>query len=490
VSSRPTATIARHALAYATGSAVGGITRAVLLPVIARKLSTEDYGVFSLLLAATNLIHPVLELGLVTALIKFHNEAGDAADRHRIRSVVFLMMPAFDVLIAAPILLARGAISQVLFGTSAYGAFVALAVAIAFFGAQFQLFLGHLRASDRSREFALLMVIKGTVSLALTLYLVLGLEKGIGGLLIGNLAGPATVALIVIPRLLLRSGIDLQGARSRLRSLLVFGVPLVPSAIGIWALSHLDVYLLRVLADLTSVGIYSFGSEICLPIALAYLSFNLAWPTFAFSRARQEGGPEALAKVFRHAFVVLVGLALVISGLRREIVAVVGTETFAASIRVIPALALATCLYAASQVFATGLQVAGNTRRLPLFVLFAVVTNAALNLLLIPLYREIGAAAATAVTNFVLAYLVLWESNRQFPIPFEIGRLLRILGAAAVLLLATDVFGDLSLGVGIAVRLAVVSLFPILLVPLGAISAGELRALPSVLREIGQRRSP
>ena len=42
---RPTAAVARHALLYGTGSVVGGVTRAVLLPVIARTHSTGEYGV-------------------------------------------------------------------------------------------------------------------------------------------------------------------------------------------------------------------------------------------------------------------------------------------------------------------------------------------------------------------------------------------------------------------------------------------------------------
>ena len=81
--SRPTATVARHAAAYATGSVVGGISRAVLLPVIARTLAPSEYGVLSLLLAATNLLHLVFEAGLTQALIRFHHETGDVAERAR-----------------------------------------------------------------------------------------------------------------------------------------------------------------------------------------------------------------------------------------------------------------------------------------------------------------------------------------------------------------------------------------------------------------------
>jgi len=235
--------------------------------------------------------------------------------------------------------------------------------------------------------------------------------------------------------------------------------------------------------------VYGFASELCLPIALLMTSIHLAWPSFAFARARQADGAEQIAKVFRHLFVLLVGGALAVSVLRREILAVVGTEAFHESARVLPLLTLATVIYGASQAFSTGLQVAGDTRRLPFFVLLASITNALLNVLLIPMFREMGAAAATVVTNVLLCALVLRESNRQFPIPFELGRIARVLVGAAVVLLAADALGERPLAVGIPVRVALLAVFAPMLVILGALSARELRALPSALAEVARGRA-
>ena len=486
---RPTTSVARHAVAYGTGSIVGGISRALLLPVIARRLSTEEFGAFSLLLAATNFLHLVFEMGLVTALIRFHHDDDRPEERRRLRRTIFLFMAPIDVLLALPFLLGREIVARLLFGGPGYGTLFALAVGVAFFAAQFQLYLGHLRAEDRSRQFALLMGAKGAISLAVTLWLVIGLHKGVGGLLLGNLAGPAVVALVMIPRHLLGSHVSVVGARARLGQLLRFGLPLVPSALGLWLLSHLDVYLLRVLADLDSVGVYSFGSEICLPVALLVSSFQLAWPSFAFARALRPDGPEEIARVFRHYLVALVGGALAIALLRREIVEVIGTRAWRDATVVIPLLALATCLYSASQIFGTGLQIARDTRRMPLYVGIAALLNAGLNVAVIPIWREVGAAAATVATNLVLCGLMYGESRRHFPIPFAPRRLIAVFAAAAGVLVAGDALGDRTLGAGLALRVPLLLLYPLLLVPAGAVSFGELRALPRVLGEIAGRRS-
>jgi len=237
------------------------------------------------------------------------------------------------------------------------------------------------------------------------------------------------------------------------------------------------------------VGIYGFGSEVCLPIALLVTSIQLAWPTFAFERARHEGGARELATVFRHLFVGLTAGGLAVAVLRREILAVLATDRYAGAAQVIPWLALATVLYGAAKTFETGLQVAGNTRRLPLFVLAAAVANATLNVALIPSFREMGAAAATVATNVLLAAVVLRESQRQFPIPYELGRAFRILVAAGLVFAASELLPPLAWPLAVAARLALCALFAPLLVPLGALSAGELRRLPRELRRLASTGS-
>src|SRR4030095_12723122 len=121
-----------------------------------------------------------------------------------------------------------------------------------------------------------LMATRGAISLTATFLLVIAFGGGLIAFLLGNLMGPAPGALVAIPRHLLRDGLDLTGARARLKQLLGFGLPLLPAALGLWTLTYIDAYLLRILAGLDSVGIYNFGSEICIPVALMMGAITLA----------------------------------------------------------------------------------------------------------------------------------------------------------------------------------------------------------------------
>ena len=74
--------LARHAGVYGIGTIVGGLSRAALVPIIARYVPAEEYGKASVVLIFITLFTIVSELGLSSSLIKFVNEAPDR-DRRR-----------------------------------------------------------------------------------------------------------------------------------------------------------------------------------------------------------------------------------------------------------------------------------------------------------------------------------------------------------------------------------------------------------------------
>jgi hypothetical protein len=84
---------------------------------------------------------------------------------------------------------------------------------------------------------------------------------------------------------------------------------------------------------------------------------------------------------------------------------------------------------------------------------------------------------------------VLRESNRQFPIPFEISRLVRVLLSAMAVFFVSEALPRMSLPIAIAIRLVICLAFVPLLVVTGALSRAEVRGLPSLVRRVLARRT-
>ena len=82
----------------------------------------------------------------------------------------------------------------------------------------------------------------------------------------------------------------------------------------------------------------------------------------------------------------------------------------------------------------------------------------ALNLILIPPYGMIGAAAATLAAYTLMFALMTWYAQRVFPVPYQWRRVLTAAAAAVALVVA----GKL-LDAGLAVALALALSYPLAL---------------------------
>jgi O-antigen/teichoic acid export membrane protein len=111
--------------------------------------------------------------------------------------------------------------------------------------------------------------------------------------------------------------------------------------------------------------------------------------------------------------------------------------------------------YAMTFVFGTLLTANGSLRVLNRIALGGLLTNALLNVLLIPSYGPIGAAYATLFTQAATALLQMWVSKRFFKIPISFVAALQFGLAIILAVLAVrwsyQTLGFTLLGAGLSV---------------------------------------
>ena len=414
--------LAKHTGAYGLATIAGGITRVALVPIIARHLSTEEYGRASVILILITLLAIVFDLGQSSSLIKFLNEAPDEAEKKRVVSTVLaasllVSLPAVIILSLIP-----GRISVLLLGSNAYASLVLVGLAGGLGNALLQIGLSYERAIARSFRYVLYTLLKGALSLLLTIALIVVLHRGALGLLVGLALPPLAIGIIIYIQRAAR--FSLRACGSVLRKVMGFGLPLVPMNLAMWVLAYSDIYLLRRLlhpdAALSEVGLYQYAHEICLVLVLPVTSLNLAWPQFLFSNHDKDGAALVFARVHRYFSFFLIGMALILSVFSYYIIGFVGSSAYIGSSSVTPLLAGSLVFYGLSILYASGLYVAGRTGTLAIVVMCCSALNVGLNLLLIPELGKEGAGLATLAANMVLAAAVLALSQKHYRIPFRL----------------------------------------------------------------------
>src|SRR5207244_7004313 len=153
-----------------------------------------------------------------------------------------------------------------------------------------------------------------------TVLLVVGLHKGATGAVVGNFIGTLAVYLVLLAYR--RYQLGLQFDRSLLREMNRFGLPLVPSALALWAITFIDRLFVSAYKGIGEVGVYSLAVRASSVIVFLMIAFRLAWPAFAYSIEDDASARRTYAYVLTYLLFVCCWISLALATLAPWIVKV------------------------------------------------------------------------------------------------------------------------------------------------------------------------
>ena len=462
--------LGKHSAIYGLGGLVSRILAVLLLPLYTRYLSPSDYGKVETLIALTTVIGIVLRMGIHSAFFRFYFDSDDPAARRLVlrTSFWFTMGMATAGLVAG--LLLSAPIAEVLFGSANDNELVMAAFAGLWAGMNYEQLTSLFRVEERSTAFVAASLSNILLTIGATLILVVALEKGPIGVIVGNFTG----TLLVYAALLgyRREQLGLQFDRGLLRRMNHFGIPLVPTALFLWVTNFSDRLFIVKLADTQEVGLYSVGVRIASALVLLLTAFRLAWPAFAFSIEDDQDARRTFGFVLTYLVFVTTWVATALALLSPWIVDWIAAPAFAESSRVVGPLAFSTVAFAAYIVVAIGVGRAKRTQFNWVVTGAAAAVNVLLNLILIPPYGMMGAAVATIAAFTTMFVGMAWWAQRIYPVPYQWRRV--VTAAATGIALVTA--GKLA-DAGLVLALPLALVYPLVLLPLGFYLPAERKAI-------------
>jgi O-antigen/teichoic acid export membrane protein len=472
--------LGRHSAIYGIGGLVSRIIAVLLLPLYTRYLTPSDYGQIETLLALTTVMGLVLRAGITSAFFRFYFDVEDDDGRLRVLRTSFWFTMGGGTLGLVLLLLFASPVATLLFGDADAANLVRAAGVALWATVNYEQMTSLFRVEERSVAFVCASLANVFLTIAITLLLVVSLEKGAIGVIVGNFSGTLIVYLALLGYRREQHG--LQFDRRLLREMNRFGVPLVPTALFLWVTNFSDRFFLVKLADVAEAGLYSVGVRVASAMVLLLTAFRMAWPAFAYSIKDEREARRTYAYVLTYLTVVTAWVALALTLLSPWLVDLLAAPRFADSASVVGPLAFATVSYAAYIVIAIGVGRARRTQFNWVVTGAAALVNVALNLALIPPYGMIGAALATVAAYTTMAVGMAWWSQRIYPVPYQWRRV----ATAALAAVALAVIGK-ELDAGLAAVVVLVLAYPLALGVLGFTSPEERRRLG---RLVARRRLP
>lgn len=458
--------LATTGAAYTAASILSKVIAVLLLPLYTRYLTKADYGAAEVMFAAVVSASIIVRFGLIEAVLRFYYR-DDEQPREVVASSFAALFWLATIAAAVALPFAEPIAEALLDASPAEMARIhATQLAQVSIGGLWVLTMSEFmltlfRLEERARAYFVTTILNVLGTIALTVVLVVGVEDGARGLLIGSYAGGAVTVLVLIA--LQRRSLSLRFDRALLRRLFRFGLPTMPAEVSLYALNFVDRIIIVRSVGLAEAGLYSLAVKFAQAVNVIVRGFQLAWPPLAYS-IRDDG--EA-----RRAYATIVtlfaaGCAFVVTGMwlfSRWIVRLLAAPEFFASYEAVGLISTAVTLYALYLVLVVILGRTGRTEfNLPA-TLAALVVNIALNLLLVPPLGIVGAGLALVASYVVVLALMYVFTQRLFPVPYEWGRLTKVVLASAALVGLGELAMPTSGAAGFLGRAALLAAYPLAL---------------------------
>jgi O-antigen/teichoic acid export membrane protein len=467
--------LATTGAAYTAASILSKLIAVALLPLYTRYLTLADYGAAEVMFAAIVSASIVVRLGLIEALLRFYYKDGE--DQAQVVKSTFAGLFWFATIGALLALPFATPIAEALLPhkTAAEGGQMAELARISIGGlwvlTMFEFMLTLFRLEERARAFFVTTILNVLVTIGLTVVLVVGAGEGARGLLIGSYASGAAFVLGLIVWQWRR--LSLRFDRDLLRRLLRFGLPTMPAEASLYLLNFVDRIIIVRSAGLAEAGLYSLAVKFAQAVNVLVRGFQLAWPPLAYSIRDDDEARRAYATVVT---LFVASCAFVVTGMwlfSRWIARALAAPKFFDSYEAIGLITTAVTLYALYMVMVVILGRTGRTKFNFPAAIAALVVNVVLNLLLVPSMGIVGAGLALVASYLVVVALMYGFTQRLFPVPYQWGRLARVVLTSAVLVGLGEALMPTSGFAGLLGRVVLFAAYPAVLFASGFFTPGE-----------------
>lgn len=393
----------RKIATFAIGPIGAALLGLVTIPIITWFFSQEDVGRIGMLQVTISFTTLFFGLGLDQAYVReFHEVENQPA------ILKAAILPGFILLmvVLAALLMAGGHLSDWLFGVSQWH--LSLLVAVVVLANFLSRFLSLvLRMNERGLAFSMSQVLPKLVLLMVIVgYVIASVDKNLTNLIIAYVVSISSICLVFAwnTRTEWLSAVHQVLDPAQLKSMLLFGLPLVLGAVAFWGLTALDKVFLRILSSYEELGVYSVAVNFAAAATVLQSIFSTVWAPTVYKWASLGEGLENVDRVIRYVLLCVV-ILFSIAGLFSWVIQFLLPDNYrSVQWTVISCLGFP-LLYTLSEATKVGIGITRRSEFAMLAAMIAVGANVVGNWLLIPEFGSAGAAVSTCGAFFFFLIL-------------------------------------------------------------------------------------
>ena len=420
---------------YGLGTLSTKLAGFVLIPLYTRSFSVAQFGVLGLLEVSAVVIISFFGFSLYSGFFRWYWDKSAEDKKESLFFTVTLFQIGVVILAYFAVLPFLKGFSQLILDTPDYAYLLRLMLISALMQTVLLMPNTLLRLQEKPWLFTLANLLQLVFSLSVTIYYIVYRHSGIEGIYFGQIAGSLAFAAVLIRYSIKNMVFIFETAM--LRDILVYCLPLFFSGVALVFLNVTDRYSLKVLGNMADVGLYSYGFKLANTLNVFLItSVNFAIQPMIYRMMNDPDNKKFYARLLTYYTygTMIVALAMMVFGM--EI-----TKLFARRVEyfdawyIFPFIIYSVVFGMMKDVVTTGLSISKKTKVIAFTVIVTAALNLILNIVLIRLWGNQGAAFSKMLSMFVFFALTLYYAQKVYPISYELKRI------AIMLIIAAGLYG-------------------------------------------------
>ncbi len=389
-----------------------------LLPILTNTLTPEDYGVISIFQLILSFSVPLTGLNAEGAVSREY--FSDNVDKNYFSKYVsnaVLIVIIVSIIMLSLVVLSGSYIQQL---TDFPSPWLWVVVVCAFSNNISEILLAVWQVKYKSIQYSIFKILKTLVEFGLTIFLILNINKSWESRVNGQMIASILFVLLAFFFLYKEKLLSLKLEKEKVKSILKFGIPLIPHVTGAVVITMIDRLFIAKMIGVSEAGLYAVGFQVAQLISLLQNSFNIAWVPWFYDKLNEKSANTNLKIVkFTYLyFCIMLAVAFAVSFSAPLIFKIFIGQEYTKAIDFVFWIALGFAFNGMYKMVVNYFFYIKETYWVSVITFVTAGINLVLIYYLVSINGAIGAAQSTAVAFFIQFILVWLLCSRKYKMPW------------------------------------------------------------------------
>ena len=384
-----------HSKNYLSAEFIISVLSVLIVPIIVRLMTTEEYGYMSIFISIVNLFSIVSTLSFHGAINVNYTKRQFPHKEYLFSTLVFLV--SFNLILVGSSFLFVPALGRE-FKIMTYVVYIALFTSV--LSSFTKIYLALLQIKKQSKKYAFIHVMKQAgIQIFSLIFIYVLLENKFNGRIYVQLFFSFVFAIYCLYKLFEES--KFKFSFIYVKDALFFGIPLLPHVLSGIILRFFDQLIINQITDTPKTGLYSFAYTVGSIIYIITLAINNSWTPIFWQQVKNKN-VKSMNKLALYYSKIIYCFSIVFILFSKEIVLILAGQKYYSTYSLIPIITIGHVFGFLYLLFAGISYYRKKTVFISINTLIAASVNILLNYKLIPKYGYEIAAYTTLISYFIM----------------------------------------------------------------------------------------